>query len=84
MALMRRDFQFAALMWVNVGTCLTYALVLTGLALLGFGAMSFAWATVASAAATVALSLAGRPEPGVYRPCLQGWRTALAIGGSPA
>jgi O-antigen/teichoic acid export membrane protein len=81
MALMRRDFQFAALMWVNVGTCLTYAVVLVTLALLGFGAMSFAWAAVASAVATVALSLAGRPEPGIFRPCLQGWRTALAIGG---
>ena len=46
MALMRRDFQFAALMWVNVGTCLTYAVVLVTLALLGFGAMSFAWAAV--------------------------------------
>lgn len=81
MALMRRDFQFAALMWVNVGTCLTYALVLVALAVLGFGAMSFAWAMVASAAAAVLLSLAVRPEPGVYRPSLQGWRTALAIGG---
>ncbi|WP_162561120.1 oligosaccharide flippase family protein [Methylobacterium terrae] len=81
MALMRRDFQFAALMWVNVGTCLTYAVALVGLALLGFGAMSFAWAMVASAAAAVGLSLAVRPEPGIFRPSLQGWRTALAIGG---
>ncbi|WP_167858481.1 oligosaccharide flippase family protein [Methylobacterium nonmethylotrophicum] len=81
MALMRRDFQFAALVAVNVGTCLTYALVLVALALLGFGAMSFAWAAVAAATASVALSLAGRPQPGIYRPCLTGWRTALAIGG---
>ncbi|MFH6784185.1 MULTISPECIES: oligosaccharide flippase family protein [Methylobacterium] len=81
MAMMRRDFQFASLMWVNVGIGLTYAVVLVGLAYLGFGALSFAWAMVGSAAAAVALSLAVRPEPGVYRPSLQGWRTALAIGG---
>lgn len=81
LALMRRDFQFAALMWVNVGTCLTCAVVLVGLALLGFGAMSFAWAMLAGAAATVVLSFTARPEPGIYRPSLQGWRTALAIGG---
>ncbi len=82
MALFRRDMAFGRYSAVNVVTVLTNATVTVGLALLGFGYMSFAWAALAASTACASLAIWFRPDFQLFRPHLAHWRRALHFGGT--
>ncbi len=84
MALFRRDMAFGRYSAVNVATVLTNAVVTVGLALLGFGYMSFAWGALAASVACTSLAIWFRPDFWAFRPHLAHWRRALHFGGTTA
>lgn len=80
LALMRRDMAFDRVAWINITAALVNTAGTIGLALLGFGPLSFVWASVmASAAVTVSVVVA-RPALWVFRPTLSEWRTVIPFG----
>lgn len=80
MALFGRDMAFNRMAAVN----LMLAVVGTGasilLALMGFGALSFAWAGVTAAATAAFLCLILGTGISIYRPTLTHWRDVLRFG----
>ncbi len=80
-SLLRRDLAFGTLAIINVATLCFSALVTVGLAASGFSFMSVAWAWLAATLTTMTLSIAYRPDLGIFRPSLEAWRRALAFGG---
>jgi O-antigen/teichoic acid export membrane protein len=79
--LLRRDMAFGALAFINTMSMMATAWATILLALAGFSYMSVAWATLAAAATTTALSFYFRPELAILRPSLRCWRSVLTFGG---
>ena len=80
LALLRRDMNFAAVARISVAAALANALVTIGLAMMGYGAFSFAWGSVVAACVMAAGALICRPEWWIFRPTLRHWRTLLPFG----
>jgi O-antigen/teichoic acid export membrane protein len=79
-ALMSRHMAFGRLALAGAATSLVNAAVGVGLALHGFGAMSFAWAGAVSMLASVPLYVACWPDRSIFRPTLRGGRSVVAFG----
>jgi O-antigen/teichoic acid export membrane protein len=80
MALMTRELAFGILGFITAMTALTNALVGIMLASLGFGYMSFAWASVVSAFIGTGLCLAFNRDVSIFRFTLQEWRDVVRFG----
>ena len=79
-ALMGRKLAFGALAVIGVMTAAVNALVSVGLALQGFGYMSFAWASAASTAAGMLFYLGYWKDRSIFRPVFREWRNVLSFG----
>jgi O-antigen/teichoic acid export membrane protein len=79
-AALRRDMAFGSLAVVNSANAATTAAATILLALAGFSHMSVAWATLAAAVVTTAVSFAFRPDLSILRPTLGSSRAVLAFG----
>jgi O-antigen/teichoic acid export membrane protein len=80
MALMTREMAFERLALIGVVTTVVSGTMSIVLASLGFSAMSYAWASVASAAAGVLLCFFFYPDLSIFRPLLREWRSVLRFG----
>ena len=80
LALMRRDMAFGAVACISVTASVVTAGATIALALLGFGAASFVWASVAAAAVTTAGAFIARPALWAFRPTLVEWRSVVPFG----
>lgn len=76
-ALLRREMHFAPLMVIHFASAVVQAGVSMALAVLGYGAMSLAWGSVAASVATVLVSYAYRPDLIGLVPSLREARTVL-------
>jgi O-antigen/teichoic acid export membrane protein len=79
--LLRRDMAFGALALINTASAAATAGMTILLAFVGFSFMSVAWATLAAAGTTTALSFWLRPELAMLRPTLRCWGRVLTFGG---
>ena len=79
-ALMRRDMAFGDIAVINIANATIFAGLSVTLAALGFSYMSFAWAWVAAAAVSGAVTIYYRPDFWVFRPALGQWRDMLRFG----
>ena len=79
MALMTREMAFERLALIGVVTTVVRGTIGIVLASLGFS-VSYAWASVGSAAASVLLCLFFYPDLSIFRPLLRGWRSVLGFG----
>lgn len=80
LSLLRRDLAFSRVAAVSIAAATANAVVTVGLALLGFGAASFVWASVAAAAVMAAGAVIMRPQVWVFCPTLVEWRHVLPFG----
>ncbi|QEW23423.1 Lipopolysaccharide biosynthesis protein WzxC (plasmid) [Paracoccaceae bacterium] len=80
LALMKRDMNFGAVTRIGISAAAVNAGVTIGLALAGFGPVSFAWGAVMAAATTAAGAVFCRPEWWIFRPTLRHWRRILPFG----
>ncbi|MBB5222127.1 O-antigen/teichoic acid export membrane protein [Amaricoccus macauensis] len=80
LSLMRRDLAFSRVAVVSITAATANAMVTIVLAIMGFGAASFVWASVAAAAVMATGAIIMRPEPWVFRPTLREWRHVLPFG----
>ena len=80
LALMRRDMAFDKVARIGIAAALLNSVVTVSLALLGFGALSFIYASVAAAAVMTIGALWLRPDLWVFRPTLQDWRRVVPFG----
>lgn len=78
--LLNRDMRFDLLLRIKSVAALCHAATAIGLALLGFGYLSLAWAAVANVAATAAMALLYRPDTLSFAPGLQHLREILRFG----
>ncbi|HET8700371.1 MAG TPA: lipopolysaccharide biosynthesis protein [Nitrococcus sp.] len=81
LALLRRDFRFGALYVMTLASSVVHLVVAVGLAWVGFGSMSLAWALVANVSATALLSIRYRPAGMQLRPTRHGLRDVIHFGG---
>lgn len=79
-ALLARQMAFDRIAILSVLIAVLGAIAGTGLALLGFGAMSLAWAGTLSSLGSMLLYLRACKDLSVFRPLLSGWRSVLAFG----
>jgi O-antigen/teichoic acid export membrane protein len=79
-ALLRRSMNFGITTCINVASAALGAITAVYLAWLGFSYMSFAWASLVSAASLALLGLYFRPEFSIFRPSLREWRNVVAFG----
>lgn len=79
-ALLSRRMAFAEIAILNITGSVTYAGFTIGLALAGFGFMSFAWASLISALMGFALSLYWHPKFAMYRVAFHDWRAVVDFG----
>ncbi|CAN7612793.1 oligosaccharide flippase family protein [Phyllobacterium sp. LjRoot231] len=80
-ALLRRDMEFGTLTRINALGSIVNALVTITFAWFGFGFMSFAWGTFASALVRVVLGFHARPIFWMFKPRLKGWHAFFVFGG---
>lgn len=69
-ATLRREMAFATLAFINILNPIVNACVTIGLGLLGYGAISFAWAHVASVLTVMLLAFYFHPKFELFRPRL--------------
>lgn len=79
--LQRRDMAFGSVAAVNIGGALVGMASTIVLCLLGFSFMSFAWAWLLGALASVTLALAMRPDFSIFKPTTKHWRPMIEFGG---
>jgi O-antigen/teichoic acid export membrane protein len=79
--LLRRDMEFGTLAFINTSAATATAVATILLALAGFSFMSFAWATVAAAGTTTALSFYFRADLKAFCPTYKSWGRVLRFGG---
>jgi O-antigen/teichoic acid export membrane protein len=79
-ALLSRHLAFGRLASIGVGAALVYAGVSVGLALRGFGYMSFAWASAASTVAGMLGYLFCWKDRSIFRPSFRQWGSVLRFG----
>lgn len=80
LSLLRRDLQFSKVAAVSIAAATANAVVTVVLALLGFGAASFIWASVTAAGVMAVGAGIARPALWVFRPSLREWRHVLPFG----
>jgi O-antigen/teichoic acid export membrane protein len=80
MALLRRDMAFDALVRINLAATLSYCVCVVGLAALGFGYMSLAWAALVSSAAGTLIALLHCPDLKIFAPGITEWRQIISFG----
>ena len=80
MVWLRRQMQFHTLYKMTVAGAVCHAVTGVALALLGFGYMSLAWATVANNVGTTLVAFQHRPRQYSYLPSLKVWRRIAAFG----
>lgn len=78
--LLRREMNFSALYRIGVAGILAHATTSIGLAALGFGAVSLAWASVAGVVVSGLVARWHMPGHLLFLPSLQGWRSVLSFG----
>jgi len=78
--LLLRDLAFDILAGIGLLGTAVYLVVVVGLALLGYGAMSLAWAALATTAVGVVGGLVVRPCFAAFRISLRGWREPFEFG----
>lgn len=79
-ALLAREHAFGRLAIIGCAMTAVGSAVSVTLAYYKFGALSFAWATVASLALGTVLITCVRQEVSFYRPSLRSWRAVLGFG----
>ena len=79
--LLRRDMAFDALAFISLAGAATNLAIVTVLAILGFGYMSLAWASLVSTAVRTVAMFARRGEAWMFIPTLHEWRKVVAFGG---
>lgn len=79
--LLQRNMEFGKLAAINLTCYATNLVVTTGLAALGFGYMSLAWATLTYSIVRTAGAIACRPCLWAFRPVISGWRKVAGFGG---
>lgn len=80
LSLLRRDMQFAVLFRINVICSLVQFVVSVGLAILEYGYMSLAWASVANVTCLILLVNLSRPQDAWIMPGLKEWRRIASFG----
>lgn len=80
-SLLEREMQFGKLATVNLACAVVTLAASAILAILGFGYMSFAWASLLASLARIAGALAWRPCFWAFRPALVRWREVAVFGG---
>lgn len=80
LALLRRDMAFGKLYAIDIANALVHATTAVTLAVLGFGFMSLAWATLAAAATTAAMAAFYRPGIARTLPSFKEWRRVARFG----
>jgi len=80
LSLLRRDMQFSLLYRINVACVVIQTVVSVGLATLGYGYMSLAWASVANVVCLMLLVNAIRPQEAWIMPGLKEWRRIASFG----
>lgn len=80
LALLRRDMQFAVLFRISVICSIVQFVVSVGLATLGYGYMSLAWASVANVICLMLLVNLNRPQDAWIMPGLKEWRRIANFG----
>lgn len=80
LSLLRRDMQFAVLFRINIVCSLVQFTVSVGLAVLGYGYMSLAWASVANIICLMLLINLNRPQDARIMPGLKEWRHITSFG----
>lgn len=80
-ALLRRELKFGRITLIGVVSSIVNSLTTVGLAVCGFGFMSFAWAAFAASATSLAMYWCARPSTALFRLSLARWRQVVAFGG---
>lgn len=80
-ALLRRDMNFTAYFWIQIGGTVIRIALSIWLALDGMGPMSLAWGAVAGAVATAIIAMAFRPDLALILPSFKEWRRVARFGG---
>lgn len=80
MALLRREMNFTALLWISLGSTVVNFGTSIALALAGYGYMSLAWGTLSGAVVTCAMAAAMRPTQYRIIPSLKDWRRITSFG----
>lgn len=80
LSLLRRDMQFFVLFRISIICSLVQLTVSVGLAILGYGYMSLAWASVANVACLMLLVNLNRPQDAWIMPGLKEWRRIASFG----
>lgn len=79
MAVLRRDMNFRAIMFITVASTFVHSGVSVVLAALGYGFISLAWAAVCGTLTTVVGALVANPAGFVVKPTLSEMRHVLAF-----
>jgi len=80
LALLRRKMDFAAVARIGISAAVVNALTTIGLAAAGYGAFSFVWGSVLSAAVMALGAALCRPDWSIFRPSFRHWRRILPFG----
>jgi len=80
-ALLRRDLKFWHIATINLGSALVGNITTTGLVMMGFGYMSFAWGSLSYPLSTFVFAIMMRPDLSIFRIEFTKWREILAFGG---
>jgi O-antigen/teichoic acid export membrane protein len=80
-ALLRRDLEFWNIAAINLGSALVGNITTTGLVMMGFGYMSFAWGALSYPLSTFVFAILIRPDLSIFRIEFTKWREILAFGG---
>lgn len=80
LALLRRDMQFAVLFRISIICSIVQFVVSVGLAVLGYGYMSLAWASIANVICLMLLVNLNRPQDARIMPGLKEWRRIASFG----
>jgi O-antigen/teichoic acid export membrane protein len=79
-AQLRREMAFGSVALITVAASLLNVATAVCLAMLGFGYMSLAWASLVSASTGMLLMFIARPDFTIFRPSLCEWRSVLSYG----
>ena len=80
-SLLQREMEFGKLATINLACAGTGLVASAVLAVLGFGYMSFAWASLLASLVRIAAALAWRPCFWAFLPAMARWREVAVFGG---
>jgi O-antigen/teichoic acid export membrane protein len=80
-SLLQRDMEFSKLATINLAYAATGLAASVVLAVLGFGYMSFAWASLLASLVRIFAALAWRPCFWAFLPAMARWREVAIFGG---